>query len=357
VTEDLDQRLWIAGETSWGAGEEDGLAVKLDPYGHTCLQMEYMPFPPVNWNPFESNQILTWHGLPPVEWWNWDVSAVDVQLQQEFVCDDEGEAKRPMPEDCATTPPGTRCNASGTCTQDSDCAGESHCVPPPAGDPPGGVCYAPKTRYLSVASNPDQACSTARRVKLDDGTMLGWVGEPVWQPPTSQHDGMWLSDVVATPYYANPWPDLLQVYTCEVAHASLCDVSGNHCGPNLCSGSETCVHHCYEIQAIVLGDDTEEEGNYSEVLELCTNSVWGDTVGSCPGNVCTPPNGIVNLDDVQAAMKYYENNRVAPITWLDIDPSNGDQCPNQNIGIGDILKAIDGFQGKPYPGNGPKNCE
>jgi hypothetical protein len=72
--------------------------------------------------------------------------------------------------------------------------------------------------------------------------------------------------------------------------------------------------------------------------------------------VCTPPDGVPGLSDVQAAINYYNGNPGAPITWVDIDPSNGDQCPDQNIGIGDILKAIDGFQGNPYPGNGPKNC-
>ena len=89
---------------------------------------------------------------------------------------------------------------------------------------------------------------------------------------------------------------------------------------------------------------------------MCTPTTWGDTVSTCAGNVCRPPNGVVGLDDVQAAIKYYQNNRAAPITWLDIDPSNASQVPNQNLGIGDILKVIDGFQSKQYPGDGPRDC-
>jgi hypothetical protein len=218
----------------------------------------------------------------------------------------------------------------------------------------------PKARYLSIARNPEQDSDTARRVRLSDGTPIGWVGPSYWVAPTPQHDGLWLADIQATPAYEITWPEVVHVIGCEVGHSALCDDStGEHCGPNNCPGglSETCYHHCYQIQAIVLGADIGDEGNYSEALELCTPSVWGDTVSTCAGNVCRPPNGVVGLDDVQAAIKYYQNNRVAPITWLDIDPSNATQTPNQNIGIGDILKVIDGFQGQPYPGDGPKNCD
>jgi hypothetical protein len=192
---------------------------------------------------------------------------------------------------------------------------------------------------------------------LDTGEPLGWVGEPTWAAPTAQHDGMWLAEVVPSPYYAETWPDLVHVYTCTIAHASLCDVSGEHCRPNGCPNGETCEHHCYQLQAILLGYQIGDEDNYSEALELCTPTTWGDTVGNCQANVCTPPNGVVGLDDVQAAIKYYGNIRVAPITWLDIDPSSGLQYPNQNIGIGDILSVIDGFQGNQYPGAGPLGCQ
>jgi hypothetical protein len=47
---------------------------------------------------------------------------------------------------------------------------------------------------------------------------------------------------------------------------------------------------------------------------------------------------------------------VAPITWLDDDPSTGDLSPNQTINLGDIQNSIKGFQGQPYPGNGPLGC-
>jgi hypothetical protein len=160
----------------------------------------------------------------------------------------------------------------------------------------------------------------------------------------------------AAPHYETTWRDIVHVIGCEVAHASLCSVTEGHCMPNTCPGGESCVHHTYYIQAIALVSDPGDEASYSEVLELRTPTTWGDTVSTCAGNVCRPPQGVVGLDDVQAAIKVYQGTPVAPITWLDIDPSNLNQVPNQTIGVGDILKVIDGFQGKAYSGNGPKGC-
>jgi hypothetical protein len=110
------------------------------------------------------------------------------------------------------------------------------------------------------------------------------------------------------------------------------------------------------VQAIRLGHDIGDEAFYSEALALHTPTTWSDTVSSCAGNECGAPNGIVNLDDVQAAIKLYQGVPVAPITWLDLDPSNGIQSPNQVLGVGDILKVIDGYQNQPYPGDGPLGC-
>jgi hypothetical protein len=186
--------------------------------------------------------------------------------------------------------------------------------------------------------------------------VLGWLGEPAFLPPSTQHDGLWLAEIVSTPHYASEWPQVVHATGCEIAHASLSSVTRTHCLPNSPPPGETCVQHAYHVQAIVLGLDPGDEGNYSEVLELRTPSTWGDTVAGCAGNECLPPNGVVGLDDVQAAVKLYSGIPVAPITWLDIDPSTADQSPNQSIGVGDILKVIDGFQGKPYSGLGPLGC-
>jgi hypothetical protein len=235
-----------------------------------------------------------------------------------------------------------------TCKTEVDCVDEARCVQ--------GVCYVPKHRYLSVVRNASQVADTARRVRLDTGEVIGWVGEPYHVAATSQHSGLWLADVVTAPHYEDQWPTIMHVTGCRIAHADLCDSSGMHCNPNSCPPGETCVHHWYELQAIRLGHDIGDEAFYSEALALHTPTTWGDTVSTCAGDECGAPNGVVGLDDVQAAIKLYQGNPVASVTWLDIDPSNGAQLPNQVVGIGDILKVIDGFQGQAYPGDGPLYC-
>ena len=57
------------------------------------------------------------------------------------------------------------------------------------------------------------------------------------------------------------------------------------------------------------------------------------------------------------AIDYFQGNTgVAPLTWVDIAPSTGSSDPDQVVGLGDIIGAIGGFQGDPYPGLGPLGC-
>ena len=84
---------------------------------------------------------------------------------------------------------------------DADCYEESHCVITPGTEPAEGVCYAPKTRFLSIAANPEQVHETARRIKFDDGTELGWVGTPHEENPFQEPEAIWLADIVDLPMY------------------------------------------------------------------------------------------------------------------------------------------------------------
>jgi hypothetical protein len=219
----------------------------------------------------------------------------------------------------------------------------------------------------------DETGTTARRVRLQTGEVLGWIGEPEWHAGS----GTCIAPIVPAPVYraAGQWscpeddgsaylpPDpgcpphlVLNVYGCEIAHASLCPDMIQHCYPNLCPVGLPCTNYLYCVQAIAPGMDTGDEANYSECLWLNTNTTWGDIASSCAGNVCKPPNAIVGLDDVMAIIKCYQAVPVAPMTWCDIAPSSGTSLPDQNVGIADILGAISGFQGSPYPGVGPNNC-
>ena len=92
AAEDDSNRIWIAGETSsYGAGDEDGLLIKLGLDGDLCLQGSMIVSPtPVNWDPAEEDwppELL----LPvlEVEEWEWTVNPVAASVQQEMVCRSE----------------------------------------------------------------------------------------------------------------------------------------------------------------------------------------------------------------------------------------------------------------------------
>jgi hypothetical protein len=230
-----------------------------------------------------------------------------------------------VPDECECAPPWAEDSMGVTCVEHNECGvgGEARCL--------NGTCYVPKHRYISIAGNPEQVTNTARRICIE-GFCLGWVGAPY------DSNGITLADVVAAPVYADidfvgDWPELVNVTGCKIAT-----------GQN------------YQIETIQYGQDIGDEHMYSDPLELRTPTKWGDVVGTCPGEVCSPPQGIANLDDIMAKIKRFQAVPVAPITWLDDDPSDGDETPNQTINLGDIMVSIHGFQGEPYPGLGPMDC-
>ncbi|MFH1419466.1 MAG: IPTL-CTERM sorting domain-containing protein [Planctomycetota bacterium] len=139
VVEDVDQRLWVAGETSsWGAGGQDGLLAKLDADGHVCVDETGFLTTPGDWGQNEDNHTLTALLLTPVEELDWDVNSADAtQLQQFFECDDEceeeccfedGTCAFLTPDDCEAangTPQGagTTCDPAGAC-----CLPDGSCI-------------------------------------------------------------------------------------------------------------------------------------------------------------------------------------------------------------------------------------
>ena len=225
------------------------------------------------------------------------------------------------------------------CSEDADCwpgpVTEAYCIPSPSAEPEElGACYAPKHRYISVARNPQQLPNTARRITLQDGPVLGWVGAPSY----NESGGVWIAQIVDQPTYDyvhfdGAWPDIVHVTGCEIA-----------------------TNKTYQVQAIILGDDTGDEWNYSEAVELRTPSVWGDTVSTCVGGVCQPPDGAASLADIMVVIHYFQGVHLAPLPWLDISPSADSETPDQNINLGDIMGCIGAFQGESYPGLGPLNC-
>ena len=80
---------------------------------------------------------------------------------------------------------------------------------------------------------------------------------------------------------------------------------------------------------------------------------WGDCIGTFDGVQWPPANGVVNIDDVFAAIRTWQVLPTAPpIDWMDVHPEQ----PNFLINISDAQFLIFAFQGKVYPFSNPQDC-
>ena len=96
----------------------------------------------------------------------------------------------------------------------------------------------------------------------------------------------------------------------------------------------------------------------SSALELETilepsGKSWGDVVGEFLALEWSGPDGIVNMDDVMAAVQTFQELPSAPpLSWVDVD----EEVPNLVLNMTDILRIVQGFKGEPYPFRAPVDC-
>ncbi len=275
------------------------------------------------------------------------------------VCDiaDNG---RPMAEN--------RFDNDGTirpCMTDDDClAGlnpesQAYCVHPPSAPGGEGTCYVQKNRYISIDPTPVTACTpTARRETLDmNGNgicepgidiVIGWVGEPTEPTITGPLD------------VPEPSPQLLARIVADAA-AHYRDWARQHNGepwvdPSVQVGDcEVSPGHTYFVQAIAKGADIADEASYSVAVVLRTTTLFGDVTG---GTIGTPPDNICSFRDITAVVQAFQGNQRIPKAWC--DPLGGTQTPEipdfSDTSFGDIGRAVDCFQGQPYPFCPPLDC-
>ncbi|MCH8242264.1 MAG: hypothetical protein IH897_06595, partial [Planctomycetes bacterium] len=149
---------------------------------------------------------------------------------------------------------------------------------------------------------------------------LGWVGAP---------DSKGTALVVSDPVFLPNWPAVVRAGDCEIVPAAT-----------------------YEIRA------TGDGVNFGPPVVVDTTApptpmFWGDIVGEFNGIAWTPPNGVLNFADVQAAIKTFQGGAsTAPLIWADIVPEK----PNRIVNINEVLWLILAFRGEPYPFRAPADC-
>ncbi|MBU0719377.1 MAG: DUF362 domain-containing protein, partial [Planctomycetes bacterium] len=183
-----------------------------------------------------------------------------------------------------------------------------------------------KNRYVSFDPNNGGAlvayrlAMTASDFFPESTGVLGWIDEP---------DENGIARVVASPHYSDAWPAVVHAGDCEVSPAATFEVS-------------------------LTADGT----TFSSPLVVATTpqpppAKWGDCVGAMEGGVWTAPNGVVNFDDITAAVQYFTSAPTAPhLTWIDLD----DEVPNKVINFADIMQIVLAFQGTDYPFVAPGSC-
>ncbi len=104
----------------------------------------------------------------------------------------------------------------------------------------------------------------------------------------------------------------------------------------------------YDVQMIDITCDPPDEGDFSPVLEV-TNALWGDIGGGFDnlGNAWVAPDGSVDIPtDILSMIAGFSNTPGNPTKLrADIEPCVLDF----KINIIDIVLALDGFRGLPYP--------
>jgi len=195
--------------------------------------------------------------------------------------------------------------------------------------------YTKKSRYISFIPG-NNGVQTAVRVTMDSvegfssfNGQARWVGPPdQYQESALAEPKFWGASLQCEPFYFDWGPiDVLHVYGDAVVPNSL-----------------------YTVQVIELGCAIYEENQYSGGVSVPTGK-WGDVIEPFSGTGSIEP----SINDVLAVVKKWKGHllpiKASAQLQLDIlDPSKG-------VNIKDVLLAVDGWKGKPYPYDGPSSCQ
>ena len=196
-------------------------------------------------------------------------------------------------------------------------------------------------RTLIIRMNDDD-CANGQAIRVTytnhDPDHDIWNGRQLWvtEPKLVSENG---ASVAPIPGFDNSaWASLECTTTpyCRTDWSSLGDIHVFHEG--IRPGSE------YDIQ-IVDCDCTLDENAFSPSLPLPT-ARYGDVVRDCSKIPCSPPEGAVNIIDVNQIIACFTSDPDAPRkARCEMEPN----CPDLVINITDALHGINGFNGLSYP--------
>ena len=195
------------------------------------------------------------------------------------------------------------------------------------GDGVPDICEVPKNRYITFGlSSADDI--VAYRVTLTASADFPDSSGLSWWLEAAGVDG--LARLTEAPVFRD-WsadPRLIHIGDCPIVPVA-----------------------AYEIQS------TPDGVVFSDPVEVATigrpgSKHWGDVVGEFDGT-WAKPDGIVNFDDIVAAVKKFERDPTAPhFTWVDLEA----EVPNAVINMTDVQLIILAFEGAQYPFSDPADC-
>jgi hypothetical protein len=259
------------------------------------------------------------------------------------------------PPTCAGSDVGLlECTQSQNCVDltgtTSECVeGFCHCVP---------EALYPKSRYISLMPQ-DLGTQSAMRVTFVDlpAPFDTWNGVSMWAGPPAvycENSGQ------ATPPHGGCGPSpshaptfLASTLQCQPYYADWDTLEALHIYHEGIVPSST-----YEVQAIEIGLDIYDQGNYTEPVEL-TTSGWSDVIEDCATQPCGPPDGVVRMtSDVTGFVNKFKNLPVAVMqTRTDLVSAENGPIPDQKTTVIEFVHAVDAFGGDPYPFSpGPLPC-
>jgi len=250
---------------------------------------------------------------------------------------------------------GAGCIGDGGCTGGAVCRPRT-CVSPGdckvcvAGPSPGRPCVVGSDCGGGTCEPSGEACST-----LATPEVVGWVGDPVLQA-----SGDFRAELVPSMPAPRAWPE-------AVVH-----VTGLLVAPSQSYAVRATPDGSTFSSSLALGTTPKPSGKFwadavGSFLRVCSGEgvtpCTTATVGTdCPpGDRCgswTPSNGLINVDDVVAWVKYVTLSTTAAHTSeLDI----GREVPSWLVNADDLQLILQGFANKTYPPaffppGSPDNC-